>query len=688
MNKRGEQTEQPKTERQNGTLWQRLLTVLLPVLATAMAGSFIALCISYLAVRPLVTIELGTASPQAEAFLHGSEKEISYLVEPQERYKTVGNYPLKVLYNGHVRPVLLRVRDTVAPAAEPVETTVSTKQTLSPDRLVTDLKDQSILKLTYRAEPEYGTVGDYDALVCVQDQSGNELLLDVPVHVRIVRESIVLEAGSAAPGLDAFLLDDYDAAFLTEITDAMMTQPGTYPIRITADGTEVESKLIVQDTIAPSAVAKAYAAKPGTAVSPEDFLSSVEDATKVTASFVISPDPDSREPQTVSVRLTDLGGNETVLTSMLLFSGVAPVSIEASDQPLTAEKLYGGQSGAEVVFEEPFIPNRIGMQMVPVRIDGQENLAVIDVQDTIAPALSVRVYHWYLNAPKDVDFFVEVSDATETTLAFETEPDWTAEMQDLTVTAVDAAGNRTGETFTLILTADVTPPVLYGVRDRYCYLNEPVAYLKEVSAEDNCDGPVEVQVDASKVDATKAGVYSVTYSVTDRAGNTLTKTVRFTFVAPQVTEEEAEAVAQKVLGEILTDGMTLAEQIRAIYDYVHSNVHYVYRSNKTDWRSEAVRGLTTGYGDCFTAYASARLLLEHTDAQLLSVERYNEPTHHYWLLVNIGTGWYHFDACRTRKSIECFMWTNAQTNAVSRRYWHYDESLYPPVATERFQGGK
>ena len=204
-----------------------------------------------------------------------------------------------------------------------------------------------------------------------------------------------------------------------------------------------------------------------------------------------------------------------------------------------------------------------------------------------------------------------------------------------------------------------------------------------------CDGEVAVTVDTSKVNPEKLGTYSVTYTATDRAGNTASKTVKFTFVESKVTEEEAEAVAQEILKKVLKDGMTLGEQVEALYNYVFKNVHYINSSNKKDWRSEAVRGLTTGYGDCFTSYACLRLLLEHTGAELMSVERYGGRTHHYWMLVNLGSGWYHVDACNTGKAKKrCFMWTNAQKDKVSKTFWRFNESLYPPIATEPYKKGK
>ena len=678
-------TQENGRERQ--PLFRRLLIVLLPTLAALLAAGFVLVCVSCLVIRPFVAIELGSITPQAEAFVRSGAKDVSYAVEPAERYAKAGNYWVKVRCGSFARAALLLVRDTVAPQADAVETTVSTKETLSPDRLVKNLKDQSILKLTYTEKPDYGTVGDYTAIVKIEDQSGNSKELSVPVHVRIARDSLTAEAGEPALSLDAFLLDSYDAAFLTPITETVMTTPGSYPIRIAADGVETESTLIVLDTVAPHAIAKTCVAAPGAAVRPEDLLSELSDATSVTVSFVEEPDFASREPQTISVKLVDLGGNETVVTSTLLFSGVSPVLIEASDKALNASELPLSGSGT-VSLPEPFVPNVIGTHLIPVLIDGEENLAVIEVQDTEAPTVTVVSDAWYLNEPQDTDRFVTVSDATETETSYSQEPDWTKESQQVTITSVDAGGNRTEVTFTLTLVSDVVPPTLYGVRNRYCYRNEAVAYLMDVSADDNCDGAVEVKVDASKVDPQKVGVYPVTYTAIDRAGNTTQKTVQFSVVEPKVTEERAEEVAQEILSKILTDGMTIHEQIKAIYDYVFYNVHYVSRSDKKDWRSEAVRGLTTGYGDCFTSYSSARLLMEHTDAQILSVERVGVGTRHYWLLVNVGTGWYHFDACNAGSGKKrCFMWTNAQTTAVSWRFWHYDQSLYPPVATERYKGG-
>ena len=679
--------EHPSTSKPNKPLWHGILRAGLILLSVVCAAGFVAVCLLYRSFYPVRTLELGDMTPDARIFLR-SEGEASYLAEPKKQYP-VGNYFLKIQSGGASRLVLLRVRDTIPPAAEGVETTVSTKASPTPDKLLKNITDQTVVKLTYEVAPKFGTVGDYTAIVRMEDQNGNDTRIPVKVHVRIARESVSREAGDPVPNASAFLIDDYEITEQTEITEDMMRTPGVYPIRIVAEGLTAESHLIVSDTVPPTASGKTLVVEPDAALLPEDFIDGLKDETALTVRYLDAPDPDSREQQTVRIEIEDLGGNTVTVESQLLITSIAPFRVEARNEELLPSECLENESYAEASFDAPFVPNVPGTHMVRLTVDGEENLAIIEVEDTTPPQLRVRKTVWFLNTPKEASFFATAEDVTKTTLRFDPEPDWTAESQEVTLIATDAGGNETAETITLKLNPDVVPPTIYGARNRYSYANEAVAYMTDISAEDECDGEVEVKVDTSKVDPTVPGTYPVTYTATDRAGNVAKKTVKFTFVDATVSEDEAEAVAQEILAKVLKPGMTLAEQVEALYNYVFKNVHYVGTSNKKDWRSEAVRGLTTGKGDCFTSYACLRLLLEHTGAELMSVERYGGRTHHYWMLVNLGSGWYHVDACNTGKAKKrCFMWTNAQKDKVSKAFWRFDESLYPPIATEPYNPGK
>ncbi|MBD5160697.1 MAG: transglutaminase domain-containing protein [Oscillibacter sp.] len=155
------------------------------------------------------------------------------------------------------------------------------------------------------------------------------------------------------------------------------------------------------------------------------------------------------------------------------------------------------------------------------------------------------------------------------------------------------------------------------------------------------------------------------------------------------TDEEFEELTADVLDEIVWDGMTRLEQARAVFDYVHDHIIYTGHSDKSDWKTGAYTGLTTGKGDCFTYYAVSRALLTALGIDNLAVERVGGETRHFWNLVNCGDGWYHFDACPRSSKLPpflSFMFTDRQaadfTAEAGRNYYDFDGSLLPERATE------
>ena len=676
-----------KQQKREHRLRNMILAIALPVLALLIAVSFVLLSVFYGAVRRSLTIELGSESPEAAAFLRRDGGEAAYETAPEPVYRKPGSYRLSIRHAGRTVPVVLRVRDTKAPTADAQEQTVALGTSLSPDSLIENLKDAGLVRITFEQAPDCSAIGDYEAVVLLEDESGNRSRVTVPVHVRTALDELVLEAGSPAPTEDELLLSAYGDVRITPITEEMMRTPGTYTLEITADGTRSETRLVVRDTGPPTGRGITQILAPGDAVRPDMFVTDVYDETAVAVTFAAPPDLDSLEPQTVALELRDRGGNVATVYATLLFTNAAPKVIEARHMGVSVRELLEEGTYTEASLDMQFIPDDVGQHVIAVTVDGVRNIALIEVRDTTPPLITVKRSQWYLGTPIAADGLADTEDVTEASLEYLREPDWNRETQQVTFVSVDTSGNRAEETITLTLTQDVEPPELYGVRDLYGYVDEPVAYLSDVFAWDDCDGDVEVTVDASAVDGSRIGSYPVVYYAKDKRGNTASRQATIRIVTSKVEVDRAQEVADEIIAKILTDDMTLAEQIEAIYDYVFTKVHYVATSNKQDWRSEAVRGLTTGRGDCFTSYAAARLLLEQTDAEIKSVQRSGDNTHHYWLLVNIGTGWYHFDACSAwTGKYRCFMWTDAETRSHSRSYWNYDPSLYPPVATKPYKG--
>ncbi len=235
---------------------------------------------------------------------------------------------------------------------------------------------------------------------------------------------------------------------------------------------------------------------------------------------------------------------------------------------------------------------------------------------------------------------------------------------------------------------DTTPPVIYGVKDRECILAQPIVFFNGVYAVDDVDGEVPVSVQ-SDIDHYEAGEYTVTYHAMDASGNTTSVSCTFSVVELEASQQKIHQLAKEVMDQITTSDMLPVEKAKAIFDYVHKYMKYGNHTNTnyTDWRKAAYQAFTTHKGDCYNIYAMTRALLDETDIEYLSVERVKTAqrnTRHYWVMVNLGTGWYVFDPTYTsRHKAYAFMWTEKQCNSF-RLYWNYDKTILPELATERF----
>lgn len=654
------------------------------------AAAVVTLLLMYSGIYARCCVELGDPIPPADVYAADDSVSIAYITDMSSIDATAtGSHLIHISVNGKDRIVILTIRDTIAPYAEPMETSISVAQQVTPDQLVSGLTDADTVKLQWAESPVFGTAGDYSVVINMRDMSGNTSSVASMVHIRAVEEAVTREAGSGPPALADFLVDNsLDASFVTDIASLPLDTPGKYAVDIIVNGITYTSKLVVTDTVKPEIAVKTVFILPGGSAAPEDFIASAEDASALSYAFESEPDFSIVGAQDIGIAVTDLGGNSTIETATLLISNVAPITVEARDTALTAEE-FDVSGYASATLTTPLIPDTLGDHLVELVLDGQMNPTIVTVADTTPPQGEGVNAQWYLSHPITANRLVTNEfDYTDITYIYAAEPDWTKPgAQSVEVILTDAAGNIATITSTLTLIEDTQAPALYGVKDRYCYIGQAVAYFSEVFAQDNCDEEVTVDVDKSQVNIYAAGTYPVSYTATDSSGNSVTLSCEFTFVEETITDEELFGAADEVLAEITTPDMSIGRKAYAIYQYVFSHIRYNGVSDKTDWKYEAYRGITTGRGDCFTFFATAKCLLERIGAQTMCVERYggNRDTHHYWLLVNLGTGWYHFDAINVGpRNYECFMRTDAAIKARAANFWSFDESLYPPTPTEDY----
>ena len=675
--------EQKTAQSNRKRSFSRVLGGIILLIGAGLFGVLLFLCIAYFGLRPLVIFEYGEGIPEISFFAPG--RAASY-VDTLPQKPAIGLHAVRIAVGGRERTVWLLVRDTKPPKADGIARTIPTSAVLEPTGLLSNLSDADMVWVDYAETPPFGTPGEYPVTILLEDVSGNRTAVESLLKIRDVREDgVTVEAGAPAPDARAFLTDDCVPDSMTELTPQMLSTPGTYPIEITVKGEPYRTALTVRDTVAPVVTAHMVYCEPGTDVKPGDFITSIEDGSATSVSFVNAPDPNKRDFQQITVRVTDAGGNFTDVSAGLLFTHSKPVVVEARTTPLTAEECLGDAEYTAAVLIREFIPNATGFYAVSLYVDDSPELALVEVRDTVAPKVETGTVNGYVDHPLAASALCSVTDATETTVIYTGEVDWTAVgEQTVSLLVTDEGGNETDATVRLVLHTDTEPPVLYGVKPRYFYLDEPISYLEGVAAIDNADGEVRVTVDTSGVDPSRRGNYTITYSAVDAAGNASSKRTTITIKRSAANETKLDRYVRQITAKIFRDDMTLGEKVYAVYDYVYTHVRYSAKSDKTDWRREALRGIQNGKGDCFTSNSLARALLEQTEAEVFSMQRKSFNTNHYWLLVNVGTGWYHFDATNSREhGYKCRMWTDEQCSVMGR-FWAYEVSACPPVATEPF----
>ncbi|MBQ4381539.1 MAG: hypothetical protein II794_02230, partial [Oscillospiraceae bacterium] len=422
-----------------------------------------------------------------------------------------------------------------------------------------------------------------------------------------------------------------------------------------------------------------------------DFVDKISDVSPVTVTFVSKPSFDKVGTQEVSVRLVDKYSNSSTVSSQLTVIPLrAHVIKYVGDKAPTVSDflLEGGVSeGLRAVTDLSAINmNRLGTYEIKLELKGQVFTSTLEVSDGTAPVVKTKAVKLYENqTAKPEDFVASCVDISPVTYSYPqgyTFPSAPG-TYDVTVLATDSYGNTASVTGQLTLLKDTKDPVIYGVFDTVMYVGDAVSYLSGVYAIDDVDGDVTVSVDENTlVNANTAGVYVVGYIAKDRAGNIATASKKFTVVERTVSEETVTALAKQVLDEIIKPEMTAKEKLQAIFTWVHKKVGWQDDSEKDDWLRAAYQGLHNRQGDCYVYQMTSKVLLDAAGIENRLIDTMPLRYLHCWNLVNIGEGWYHFDACPRVGGFDGFYLDDATLKKYSDSHKNshiYDHDKFPGV---------
>jgi len=222
-------------------------------------------------------------------------------------------------------------------------------------------------------------------------------------------------------------------------------------------------------------------------------------------------------------------------------------------------------------------------------------------------------------------------------------------------------------------------------------LGTPLAYRSYVDIASGSE-ITEWTIDDSKVDDSKAGKYTVTYTVTDSAGNK-SKPFKLTLeIVDSTYTEEAlmqlvEQVAKDKLkytkAEAAANNYTKEKIVKDIYNFVNdpeektgsaANIWYDKGPSndpnqkkqsgsknrngwKTDWVDEAYMTLSLDRmrGDCYSFYSVSKAFFEYFGIDNVGIQRAESSTQggtHYWQAVKVEKGWYYYDSTRSGSSFQ------------------------------------
>ncbi len=371
---------------------------------------------------------------------------------------------------------------------------------------------------------------------------------------------------------------------------------------------------------------------------------------------------------------------------------------EAGTDSLDAS-VFGINGNRDIEFVVP--PTRkqldsVGCHTLRISTKGKERNVLLIIEDTTAPTVTLHPVDIWLGDSVTPEMFVSSADeVSPLVVKFSNgEPNLALAGQQLVYLEVsDVCGNTAPFAAAhLNIQEDTEPPVISGAKDRTVIIGESVSYKSGVTATDNRDGNVKISVDSSAVDPTKAGKYEVTYTATDNSGNVATKTVIFRFGTSDELDVdiELEKQVEKVAKKIFKSGMTDGEKAKAIYDWCRRNIGYSGHADKGNWKKAAISGFKKHSGDCYTYFACSKALFEYCGIEnidVVKVRNSSSESRHYWSLVDVGSGYYHFDATPRVGGFNGFMRTDKQIKNYSsknKNSHRFDSSLYPATPTESY----
>ena len=686
------------------------------------------ICYLYLTwpVKYSIVMEAGNPVPTAGAFIRKDGLKGEYVTDIAAiDTKVVGRNKVAITVNGKkTYNSTLIVKDTIPPQATATEPYIFLGNALVAEDLITDIIDATYVICSFASPPVLDTAGWQNATIVLTDGDKNKTRIETRFLILETLDEVTVEAGSLkssfsptdflkTPSIDkpngtvtltlSIQDDSFGAGFAAERLSlfipqaaASLSHVGSFDVTVSSGNFLGHSKLTVVDTVPPKANAATPYIFAGNMLQASDLVSDIVDATSVVCSFAAPPDVNTPGLHETTVILTDEGGNQTQIKSRYYVYkiNVDGLIIEAGSEP--------------VLFSpEQFIENFVDTNDVAIYVPEQARdfmtagkfpmilqsgrfteTVTLSVEVTVPPTASTRNRRAYLGKPIPAsDFVYDIKHFSAVAVSYGESPDFSnVGQQTVTLLLDDEYGNQTVLTAVLNVVHDTEPPRISGQLNKEVAMNGTVSYRIGIIVTDNYDPNPRLDIDSSKVNLREPGVYTVTYTATDECGNV--STASGTITVQNIDANYVNKLADEILSQILTPGMSEKEKARAIFYYVDKKVSYNAGNSPREISLGAHACFVKGSGDCYVYMSGSQVLLTRAGIPNKIIRRVNgASSEHYWNLIDVGEGWHHFDACNNRSlsAAERFYFTESKAREYTkliggnRKFYEYDKSTVPEV---------
>lgn len=483
-------------------------------------------------------------------------------------------------------------------------------------------------------------------------------------------QDVTMELGESMPKIESFmteLAEPGKAKFVTDTNTLDLSKTGQLEITLRHGRRSETVLLTIQDTTAPQITLQDISRAIGYELAVEDFVVSSYDLSETTIDFA---HPIAKQENygnvTVEIIITDASGNSTTAAATVSYMWIVDsFTMELGDTLEKSDLLLDAQKDAHLLDQDQLDAvnqGGVGEYTVTSTDQGQIRTCKVTVVDTTAPVLELQDLQRDQgdDVPVMEDFVLSCTDLSgDVTLTFLTEPNTrTLGLQTIQVEAKDIYGNTTVAEATLNVVYDGTPPAFYGVDPMVVEKHSTPDYVTGVGAYDNRDGEVTFTYDASKVDTSKAGTYTVFYTAYDRSGNRATYRRA---VNVKHDWEDTQALIAKTAAKC-------GNSVESIRDYLRGHIGYTSYWGGDD---PVYNGLTERRGNCYVQAACLKALLTYRGYSCQTI--WTTDKTHYWLLVDMGGYWRHVDSTPGSMHSRYSLMTDEQRyETLSGRDWDRD----------------